>query len=101
MPANHRGSGVRREREGNFLHSKTLDPNQIHADASCRRTLPGQMGDIHMAHDHPGFLRRQAERCRRVAERIANPEIARELREIAQAFLDEADAFDDHERKPS
>jgi hypothetical protein len=54
-----------------------------------------------MPHDHPGFLRRQAERCLRVAERIADPDIARELREIAQAFLDEADAFDDHERKPS
>jgi hypothetical protein len=59
------------------------------------------MGDIQMRHDHPGFLRRQAERCLRVAERIADPDIARELKEIAQAFLDEADAFDGPDRKLS
>lgn len=54
-----------------------------------------------MRHDHPGFLRQQAERCLRVAERIADPDIARELKEIAQAFLDEADAFDGPDRKLS
>ena len=43
-----------------------------------------------MTHPHEDFLRRQAERCFRLADRLSDADAARELRTIAQAFLDKA-----------
>jgi hypothetical protein len=43
---------------------------------------------------HQAFLREQAERCFRVADTARDPEIARELRAIAEAFLAKAAELD-------
>ncbi|HEX9320617.1 MAG TPA: hypothetical protein VF913_00660 [Xanthobacteraceae bacterium] len=43
---------------------------------------------------YQAFLREQAKRCFRLADNIQDPEIARELRVIAQAFLDKAAELD-------
>jgi hypothetical protein len=43
-----------------------------------------------MSHPQEDFLPQQAERCFRLADKLSDPEAARELRTIAQAFLDKA-----------
>jgi hypothetical protein len=43
---------------------------------------------------HQAFLREQAERCFRLADTARDPEIARDLRAIAEAFLWKAAELD-------
>jgi hypothetical protein len=43
---------------------------------------------------HQAFLREQAERCFRLVDTARDPEIARELRAIAEAFLAKAAELD-------
>ena len=43
---------------------------------------------------HQAFLRAQANRCFRLAETVRDPEIARELRAIGEAFLSKAAELD-------
>jgi hypothetical protein len=47
---------------------------------------------------YQAFLREQAERCFRLGKTAREPEIARELRAIAQAFLDKATELDAEQR---
>jgi len=53
-----------------------------------------QGGVFPMTHPQEDFLRQQAERCFRLADKLSDPDAARELRTIAQAFLEKAADLD-------
>ena len=53
-----------------------------------------------MAHPYEAFLRQQAERCSRLADKLSDPDAARELRTIAQAFLDKATELGQSQGQP-